>query len=611
MINNLTNFIADSATQAARLGERYGMREQFDAIVKKAKEYADKQVEVVVCGEFKRGKSSVVNALLGEEVCVVDEGIATSAISTIRYGKERNVTRLYGNAENGDIKTEQVDTENLTKFSMGTADEIGNTVMLDITIPVERLKDGLVLVDTPGVGSLDPRHLLLTRRAMKSMEAAIFVVKADEPVTTTELDFLEQNILKLGTSCLILMNGCDGKDAQQLDSLIEQLRNDILKRNAGHCPPIVPVSALKWCLYNRTKNDVMRQVAKVDDVEPALAALVASIHQNRGEELRSTFLSLLDTLNKEIQQRQKLLAQDSSQALQAIANDIAQLTEMKNGVEPIFQSSLKQLQTSQTQVLSHLQNHSIRLMQEDLPSMIDKYSTQANGGDSIAEWISLEIKDIADQLDEEIDVDFNEIIKKADSLLRLKDLTVVGEKGGFDGNVIERVSQRNRGFLEKLANPGYMNSARGGMTALSIGGTVAAVASAASASLLVPIVGVAVMATGVASIVKGIKATSASQRANDIRQQLTPRTQIAFNKLKEYVSGRYSTFSDQINKAKCAYVNNLGQSLEQKKKAATELQLSSAQRQQHSQQLAADLASVKNLTGQARIFGTRTVTSTK
>lgn len=57
-------------------------------------------VSALVCGEFKRGKSSFINAFLEEDLCPTDAGIATAVVSIIRYRKERKVTRYYGDINN-------------------------------------------------------------------------------------------------------------------------------------------------------------------------------------------------------------------------------------------------------------------------------------------------------------------------------------------------------------------------------------------------------------------------------------------------------------------------------------------------------------------------------
>ncbi len=134
------------------------------------------EVSVLICGEFKRGKSSFINAFLGESVCPTDPGIATSVVSIIKYGTERKVTRFYGDVKN--LKSETIAFDEIEKYAKGSSLEVDNTIMLIIELPSVKLKNGLILMDTPGVGGLDPRHLFLTLYVMPKADVTFFVVDA-------------------------------------------------------------------------------------------------------------------------------------------------------------------------------------------------------------------------------------------------------------------------------------------------------------------------------------------------------------------------------------------------------------------------------------------------
>ena len=80
------------------------------------------EVYLLVCGEFKRGKSSLINAFLGEEVCPVDEGIATAAISFIKYGPDRKASRIYGDINSP--KSEVISFDSIEQYVKGDSNEI-------------------------------------------------------------------------------------------------------------------------------------------------------------------------------------------------------------------------------------------------------------------------------------------------------------------------------------------------------------------------------------------------------------------------------------------------------------------------------------------------------
>lgn len=158
-------------------------------------------VSALVCGEFKRGKSSFINAFLGEDLCPTDAGIATSVVSIIKYGKERKVIRLYGDINN--LQSEEIPFDAIEKYAKGTSLEVDNTTMLLIELPSAKLESGLSLIDTPGVGGLDPRHLFLTLYVLPKADVTFFVVDAGEPLSSTELDFYKDSESRMHKNKLV------------------------------------------------------------------------------------------------------------------------------------------------------------------------------------------------------------------------------------------------------------------------------------------------------------------------------------------------------------------------------------------------------------------------
>ena len=69
-------------------------------IKKTLDEIVQSPTTILVCGEFKRGKSTFVNALIGRKVCPTDTDICTSTVTCIKYGEKVKATRLYGDFSN-------------------------------------------------------------------------------------------------------------------------------------------------------------------------------------------------------------------------------------------------------------------------------------------------------------------------------------------------------------------------------------------------------------------------------------------------------------------------------------------------------------------------------
>src|SRR4051794_7506917 len=140
---------------------------------------------VLVVGEFKKGKSSLVNALLNARVCPADADRATAVPTFVRYGDEASATTLEPQSP---VPVEQIE-------SVVTGAGARPAQSLAVTVPRQLLRDGLVLVDTPGVGGgLTAAHAAVTLRALTVADVVLFVSDAGQEYSGPELDFLRRAV---------------------------------------------------------------------------------------------------------------------------------------------------------------------------------------------------------------------------------------------------------------------------------------------------------------------------------------------------------------------------------------------------------------------------------
>jgi gas vesicle protein len=185
--------------QAKTAVKAYG-REDLTSRLEGARErLEDPAFHVLVVGEFKQGKSSLVNALLNAPVCPVDDDIATSAPTAVRWSERPSAEVLYrppedtGEGERPEPEREKIDFDRVHEFvTEGPNPENERRVhSVEVGIPRQLLADGLVLVDTPGVGGLGSAHSSITIGALPMADAVIFVSDASQEFSGPELDFLK------------------------------------------------------------------------------------------------------------------------------------------------------------------------------------------------------------------------------------------------------------------------------------------------------------------------------------------------------------------------------------------------------------------------------------
>lgn len=239
--------------QVAPTLETYG-KKSIVSEIDKAITTTEDSATVLFCGEFKRGKSSLVNAIIGTELCPTDIGIATSVVTTIKYGAVKKAVRYYGNLlENADsLKSEEIEWEDIDKYTMGDVLEIDNTILVELSYPSPFLKNGITIIDTPGIGGLDPRHAILTHMALPKADVIVFVTDAGEPLTQSELEFYESKVLSCGKRNVVLVNKSDILTADTLATHVSNTKLQLAKLGG---PEVIPVSAKCWELYSKLEEN--------------------------------------------------------------------------------------------------------------------------------------------------------------------------------------------------------------------------------------------------------------------------------------------------------------------------------------------------------------------
>src|SRR5690606_12256081 len=137
---------------------------------------------VVVLGEFKKGKTSLVNALVDAQVGAVDDDIATAAPIEVGYA-ESDRALLWRRGEDGAERHTAIDP---TEVAAASVDPTVARVRLGLPRPL--LSTGLVLVDTPGIGGIGSAAAVASASSLAEAHAAIVVTDTAQELTAAELE---------------------------------------------------------------------------------------------------------------------------------------------------------------------------------------------------------------------------------------------------------------------------------------------------------------------------------------------------------------------------------------------------------------------------------------
>ena len=258
----------------------------------------DPDVQVVVVGEFKQGKSSLINALVNAKICPVDDDIATAVPTVLRHGEEKQAWAVVEpagepsvpeNEERRPIPFEQVPAY---ATEMGGVDNTINVKGVEIELPRKLLAEGLVLVDTPGVGGLGSAHSTAALGALSVADAALFVSDASQEYTRAEMDFLAQ-AQDLCPAVVCLMTKTDFYPAWRR---VLEINNGHLQR-LGFNIPIVPVSSmLRAEAVRRNDRDLNRESGFPELVRQLTGEIVAGANARERDRSKAAIVDVCDQL---------------------------------------------------------------------------------------------------------------------------------------------------------------------------------------------------------------------------------------------------------------------------------------------------------------------------
>ncbi|MDN5857473.1 MAG: dynamin family protein [Pseudonocardia sp.] len=292
---------------------------------------ADPAVRVLVVGEFKQGKSQLVNALVNAPVCPVDDDVATAVPTVVKYAETTSVTLVReGAAPDSPPQRTDIPLNKLAEY-VSEAGNPGNKALLayaEIAIPRKLLSGGLVLVDTPGVGGLGSAHGAATMSALPSADAVLLVSDAAQEYTRPELDFLAA-AMKLcpNVACVLTKT-----DLYPHWRRIADLDRGHLDR-AGIRAEVFPVSSTLRLHAARTKDDALMAESGFRELIDYLLRRVVGASDDLDR--RSTSQDVLLVCEQLAgQMRSELSVQENPERVEAM---VAELNKAKQRAEELKQ----------------------------------------------------------------------------------------------------------------------------------------------------------------------------------------------------------------------------------------------------------------------------------
>lgn len=280
---------------------------------------AEDRFTLAVVGQFKRGKSSLMNAIIGCELLPVGVLPLTSAITVLRYGpKERLLVRRETMAL---AFPEEFPVARLAEFvtEKGNPGNSKRVKTATIEIPLLFLRRGLEFVDTPGIGSAIEANTATTVKFLPECDAVLFVTSGESPITSIELEFLE-NIRQHVHKIFFVVNKMDLLGVNERREVLDFVRDTIHRQMGADDVKFFPVSSRRGLIAKQMEDWMGGLESGFNELEDALALFLSS-------EKAAVFLNAI------IEHAVELCGQESNEA--AITEIRQRLLALRNKISPV------------------------------------------------------------------------------------------------------------------------------------------------------------------------------------------------------------------------------------------------------------------------------------
>jgi len=188
---------------------------------------------IAIVGEFKRGKSTFINALLGQDILPSDVLPCSAALNRVTFGLQPSVTVILKDGTEETIEIDQL-TDYVTKLTNESEKKAASVKEAIIYYNVDYCRNNVDILDTPGLND-DNNMTEVTLSVLPEVDAAIMIISAQSPFSQSEKDFLENKLLSNDLGRVIfIVNGIDNLRPDQVQRVInhveKQIKTYILER---------------------------------------------------------------------------------------------------------------------------------------------------------------------------------------------------------------------------------------------------------------------------------------------------------------------------------------------------------------------------------------------
>ncbi|OHC00019.1 MAG: hypothetical protein A3G70_09055 [Planctomycetes bacterium RIFCSPLOWO2_12_FULL_39_13] len=225
---------------------------------------------LVILGQFKRGKTTLINSLIGKEILPSSVVPLTSIVTILKYGEKIRCNIFMEDGSEKNVRIEEL-ADFITE--KGNPKNMRGVRCAHIEYSSPFLEKGMLLVDTPGVGSTFLHNTETTYEYLDHLDAALFLMSADVPISQVEKELLD-TIKGSTQKIFFVLNKIDYLNPKEIEE-IAAFNKHVLEEMGFAVNEIWPISAREALKAKTNNNDIQLSQSGLLNLEDALGRFLS------------------------------------------------------------------------------------------------------------------------------------------------------------------------------------------------------------------------------------------------------------------------------------------------------------------------------------------------
>jgi len=349
-LGKIAETLQESESEGKQLSGELGLEADIDDINIASQNLQKGVFRLLVLGDMKRGKSTFLNALIGENLLPSDVNPCTAVLTVLRYGPLKKVTVYFKDGQSPeelDFKQFKqkytIDPTEAKQLEQEKKQAFPNVEYAVVEYPLPLLEKGIEIVDSPGLNDTEARNEL-SLGYINNCHAILFVFRASQPCTLEERRYLENYIKGRGLSVFFLINAWD----EIREGLIDPDDTEELAEAEGKLRGVFQSNLAEYCQVDGHDiyDERVFEVSSINGLRRRVKDSSASLELTGFPEFMgalNTFLTK-ERAVAELRQARTLARQTYNHVHEAIERriplldqDVNELKQRINSVEPEFE----------------------------------------------------------------------------------------------------------------------------------------------------------------------------------------------------------------------------------------------------------------------------------